>query len=85
MPRIKTGQTVSTWPHGSPVQAFCRAKSVEEIDGGDFLVHGVWYFEDGSQSLSMGIYAAMCQRATKEEYEAAKGLCGNRIVRDEYS
>jgi len=74
MKNLDLGALVWARPRGRSERAFCRVERVEETGGGD-IAHGIWHFEDGSGSLETGIYAAMCQQATRKEYAAAKTAC----------
>jgi len=62
----RTGDIVAAYPNGSTCRAITRARNITDAGGGDLLIHGDWYFEDGRME-SLAVYAGMCYTATEDE------------------
>ena len=75
---VQVGDIVAAYPAGSPVRAVVQVSQVTDAGGGDWIVHGTWYFEDGHME-SLEVYAGMCHKATGQELEEAKQAYRDRL------
>ncbi len=68
--KARRGDIVAAYPGGS-CRAIARVLEVKDAGGGDLLLTGNWFFEDGRME-SLEVYAGMCYESDKDELKEAE-------------
>ena len=62
----RPGDIVSAFPNGSDCRAVTEVQRVTDAGGGDLIIYGDWFFEDGRRE-SLEVYAGMCFKSDQDE------------------
>ena len=74
--KARKGDIVAAYPGGS-CRATTRVLGVKDAGGGDLLLTGDWYFDDGRME-TLEVYAGMCYESDEDELKEAEKAYRNR-------